>query len=171
MSSVAMKWAKRQRFGDGLLSALVTRLAQYADSSGAAYPSQATLAADCGVSERSVRRALMTLQQFGVITRRCRSKGRMGRTTDLVVLALHRDFDIGRATIVMARRPKFQPDNLSVPTGQFVRGITKRKTTSPYQEEGISKVEGCSATRGGILSDRANCNLINVVPFQRRGAA
>ncbi|TIO14905.1 MAG: helix-turn-helix domain-containing protein [Mesorhizobium sp.] len=155
MSSAAMKWAKNQNIKDGLLSAVVARLAQYADANGAAFPAQATLAIDCGVSERSVRRALALLDSLGVIKRTPRSKGHFGRTSDLIVLAIHRQFDIGRATIAKARSRTLQPDKLSSATGQIVRGITKG-TTEPYQEGENTYVERLAQGERPLPTDGAD---------------
>lgn len=49
---------------------------------GAIYPSQATIAEESGVSERTVRAALQELEDLGVIERRVR-RGREGRATGL----------------------------------------------------------------------------------------
>lgn len=137
MSSSAMKWARRQRIQDGVLLNVVKRLSEIADDTGVSWASQARIAAACGMSDRSVRRALRLLQQLGVVTRTRRSRGFLGRTTDLVVLSLHRDFDIGRAVIrkirAASRRPCVQPDNGSAATGPSVQGIMKG-TTYPIQE-------------------------------------
>ena len=140
MSSSAMKWARRQQIQDATLFSVVKRLAEVADDAGVSWASQARLAHDCGMSDRSVRRALQLLQLLGVIARTRRSRGSSGRTTDFVALALHRDFDIGRALVRKLRsaaRSRPQPDNVSVATGQCVQGIMKG-TTYPIQEGEIT---------------------------------
>ncbi len=54
---------------------------------GAIYPSQATIAEESGVSERTVRAALQELEDLGVIERRVR-RGREGRATGLTTAYL-----------------------------------------------------------------------------------
>jgi DNA-binding Lrp family transcriptional regulator len=55
---------------------------------GAIFPSQATIAEECGVSERTVRTMLAKLEEIGVVERRSRrgSEGRGNRRTDAYVL-------------------------------------------------------------------------------------
>lgn len=48
--------------------ALFLTLASYADQNGQAYPSQATLGAAAGMSEPTVKRHLMTLRDYGLVT-------------------------------------------------------------------------------------------------------
>jgi hypothetical protein len=61
-------------------------LAQYAGADGVCHPSQATVAEDAGLSERSVRGAIAELRAAGVLEtdRRCRRNG--SRTSDQITL-------------------------------------------------------------------------------------
>ena len=149
MSSEAMKWAKRQKIANQPMKAVVRELACYADRAGACFPSQATLAADTGLSERCVRYCLADLERLGVIHRKARSKGRAGRSTDLIVISLHRDFEISKTDIDRSRtRPAhapstgtpcrlqtdLQPARRSFATGTACQGITKGTIRYPIQE-------------------------------------
>ena len=150
MSGEAMKWARRQRIQDGLLSAVVKQLAQYASPTGSSWRAQSTLAADCGISDRSARFALKVLQYLGVLARGRRSAGKNGRLTDFVQLSLQRDFELTRAAIQKARqecRPSLQPERRSSATGTTFRGITSEQQ-KPYQkgEPDPKRVSGADET-------------------------
>lgn len=73
---------------------------------GAIYPSQATIAEEAGVSERTVRSALAELEALGVVERRAR-RGREGRATGLTTAyALHPNGRIEEASEEVAGRSK-----------------------------------------------------------------
>lgn len=135
-----MKWARRQKIADGNLTNVVARLAEYANPNGVSYPSQATLAARCGLTDRTVRAALKTLADLKIITRAPRkSRGRHGRSSDLIALDLSKDFEVSKLDIAATRR-KFHAENGVVPSGKIFRGIITRLTAVPSQEEELQKV-------------------------------
>lgn len=144
-----MKWARRQKIADGNLTNVLARLAEYANPQGVSYPSQATLAARCGLTDRTVRAALKTLADLKIITRTPRkSRGRYGRTSDLIALDLSRDVDVSKSDIAAIRR-KFHAENGVVPSGKIFRGIITRLTAVPSQQECSPEVE-VEHTRGGL---------------------
>ena len=69
MSVVALSWAKRQRAGGVAAKAVLLVLADYADEEGTCWPSQARIAAECELTDRSVRDQLTKLEAAGLITR------------------------------------------------------------------------------------------------------
>lgn len=70
-----------------VLQALITRI----DENDRCYPSQATLAKDCSLSERTVRTALAYLEEVGLITRQRRSQSRGYRTSDSIIVMVGMD--------------------------------------------------------------------------------
>ncbi|MGB3389411.1 MAG: hypothetical protein WBA88_15665, partial [Pseudaminobacter sp.] len=105
MSKEARKWAEQQRVADPTLMAVVQAIAWYADKgTGECRRSQAALASKAGLKERAVRYALVVLERLEIVSRKPRSKGKYGRTTDLTVLALGRNFDVSRGAITAVRK-------------------------------------------------------------------
>jgi hypothetical protein len=76
----ALKWARAPRPGlGGPASAVLRDLADRANESGVCWPSLATIAADTGYCERTVRYALRRLEQHGLLT--VKQTGRGSRYT------------------------------------------------------------------------------------------
>lgn len=142
MSSIAIKWARSQNFGSAALKSVVTAIALRADPKGATWASQATLAHDAGMTDRNVRRHLVVLEAVGVIHRIARSKGRYGRSSDLITLALHRTFDLSAKELRAARdRLSEKSSNRTestLPTGQRCPGNSKGTTFGIIQGGGLS---------------------------------
>lgn len=67
---------------------LLLTLANYAGADGSCFPSQTTLAADTGMSERAVRGHLADLEAQGMIQRTARRREDGSRTADLILLCL-----------------------------------------------------------------------------------
>lgn len=103
MSSSSMRWARRQLVPNGALKAVLTELASVSRDGVNAWPSQQTIAHSTGLSMRTVWQSLQLLQQLGLIDRRRRSLGRQGRTSDMISLAVHREFRLTRAAILQAK--------------------------------------------------------------------
>lgn len=91
MSNTALTWAWEQAAGSAAAKAVLVALAEHADDTGCAWPSQQRLAAMTEQSVRSVIRHLAHLEHTGLIQRttRTRSTGR-GRATDHYRLHLNR---------------------------------------------------------------------------------
>lgn len=185
MSVPAMNWAGRQQIPNGSIKGVLTALAWIAGKEGTARPAQATIAERAGLSPRSVWEALAILEKLGVISRERRSKGRLGRTTDLITLRLHREFNISKKDISEARKAlKAERSNSQKPreaenlqlakSAPATRNLCEgyySDTTDPYQVRVSTEVEGSSATSGEVHpTDRASCSA-NVIPLPRRGAA
>lgn len=69
MSIAAFAWATKQKAGGVAAKAVLRALADYADDTGLCWPSQATLAFDTELTDRSVRDQLVKLEKSGLITR------------------------------------------------------------------------------------------------------
>ena len=67
---------------------LLLALANYADADGECWPSQATLTHDTGLSERTIRTALASLEGAGLVSRERRNRPNGSRTSDLITLTL-----------------------------------------------------------------------------------
>jgi biotin operon repressor len=65
---------------------VITELASVSRDGVNAWPSQSTIAASTGLSRRTVWQSLQVLEHLGLISRRRRSRGRQGRTSDIVRL-------------------------------------------------------------------------------------
>lgn len=81
--------------------AVILALACYADPKGRAFPSQATLAFDTGLCERTVRTALASLESLGWIVRERRNKRDGSRSSDLITI---QDADARAAYVARVRR-------------------------------------------------------------------
>lgn len=92
----ALAWARDLDMPPGH-KALMYSLCSYVDQANSCHPSQARLAHDAGMGERTVRRYLADFEAAGLITRTARSRpeGR-GRTSDRITLNLGSTGQIGR---------------------------------------------------------------------------
>lgn len=87
MSFEAVRWAQKQRVRGATLKGVLVAVACYANDDGFAWPSQARLARDCGVSTRSVIRALAALERADLLEVRRRPPRADGkRETNLLRL-------------------------------------------------------------------------------------
>lgn len=159
MSKIAKEWAHRQNIADGAMKPVLVELAYLHMSGRDLFPSQAYLAQATGNSERTVRDALRLLELFGLISRMPRSKGARGRTTDLMVLALDRDFNLTKSAIAAVRRSFSNRRNLPVTTsnslpaksviatGEICRGIGREQKVLSHTGTDLSvgQYEGPSA--------------------------
>lgn len=156
MSSAAIKWVRNQNFGSASLKSVVNALALRVDKSGVTWIAQALLAQDVGMSDRNLRRHIRVLEALGVITRTKRSRGRQGRASDLIILALHRRFDITAKDIRAARQRLAEESSnrtkSTLPTGQRCPGIIKGKTYPIIQGGNLSGLGtgACSKPRPAL---------------------
>lgn len=186
MSKEARAWASKQRVDDRTLKLVLGALAWAADKgTGECRKSQSVIAVEAGIKERAARYSLVVLERLEIITRKPRSKGKYGRTTDLTILALDRNFDVSRAAIQAVRKtlkPSLQPAPRAAGTESCNRHRVPLQPAprageynpvdpeDPYQVRVSTEVEGCSATSGEANpTDRAY--PINVIPLVRRGVA
>lgn len=153
MSTKALNWARRQKFGNLVLKALVTAIAARADDRGVTWISQATLADDMGASDRHVRRLLALAERLHIVTRQVRSGGSKGRLSDVTSLALNVEFKLTQKDI---RKPSATGQR--GPLGAAIRNRTKtaratgqrcpgniKGETYPYQG-GTELTEGTSSS-------------------------
>lgn len=86
MSWKALNWAYAQDLR-GATKAVLVALADQANERHQCTPGQASIAARAGCAERTVRKALKTLEKKGLLTRyRRQRQGGRGRTSDLHIL-------------------------------------------------------------------------------------
>lgn len=129
MSINLVGWAMKQRLGSATLKIVLVALANYADESGAAWPSQATLAGDTDLTDRSVRTALAELEARGLITRAKRyvdGKRLTDRFTIVVCAASVPEGRSGRTVPETPSGTQTLPEALSPhPTGSSFRAYRK----------------------------------------------
>lgn len=88
MSIQALNWAFEQRIPT-LPKFVLVILGNYADERHSCFPGQKHIAETIGASESSVRRALKTLEDEGLIIRERRTRDNGSRTSDRYVLAVN----------------------------------------------------------------------------------
>ncbi|TIY09722.1 MAG: hypothetical protein E5V16_16295 [Mesorhizobium sp.] len=136
MSKEARTWAARQRVADQTITAVMRAVAWAADKgTGQCRQSQSVLAVEAGLTDRSVRAALAVMERLEIIVRRPQSKGKYGRATDVILLALDRNFDISRAAVTAIRlslKTSLQPEP---PSGSKK---TRNRKLLPLQPEAPS---------------------------------
>lgn len=191
MSKEALAWASSQKIDDRTLSNVVRAIAYLADrGTFECTKSQVAIAKEARFSDRSLRRSLMVLEILGVITKRARSNGFSGRTTDAIKLSEERNFDLSREAIIRIKK-SLQPAKSSesnnrcnrtkwpLQLDKMSRDITPDNTVYPFHGETLSdgrEVTYAHATcdtdtRGGDVSpDQENLTDANVVLFRPRGA-
>ena len=91
MSVQAISWALKQQVGNPVAKLVLIALANYADADGYCWPSQALLAAECGISLRCVRENLTRLEMVGAIDRKERRRPDGTRRSDGVSLKIQRE--------------------------------------------------------------------------------
>lgn len=84
------------------MKSILLALAIYSDPKGVAWPSQAMLASDAGLSLRAARDALSKLEYFGLIKRMKRGNGHGGRSSDLIAISIDREFSVGKSDVKKA---------------------------------------------------------------------
>jgi len=149
MSSAAIKWARSQNFGSASLKSVVNALALRVDGKGATWAAQSTLAQDIGMSDRNLRRYLTLLDALGVTTRIVRSRGRLGRASDLITLSMHRRFNITAKDLAAVRQRLAEESSnrkkSTPPTGRRLPGNSKGTTYPTIQGGNLSGY----SSRGG----------------------
>ena len=110
MSKEAMTWAEGQKIHDGTVLAVLRAIAWHADKgTGECRKSQEQIGRHAGLSVRAVRYALAILEKLEIVRRRSRSKGKLGRTTDAIMLSMDRTFDVSKSAIVSLRKAVRSP--------------------------------------------------------------
>lgn len=126
MSILALAWAKRQRTGSATRKLVLLTLADYADDTGMAWPSQQTLAEDTELNVRSIRRALIDLEKLPLIKRYKRAPMPSGeRQSDRIQLLLD-------TTGQIVRRAR---DQRTLTTKSRTQSPPNSHGTLPYQVE------------------------------------
>jgi hypothetical protein len=89
-------WAWKQDVGDAGAKLLLVKLADSANDDGVCWPSQRTLARDCGCSDRAVRQQLARLAALGLVRIDERRRANGSKQTSLYHLSIHRNAASGR---------------------------------------------------------------------------
>lgn len=174
MSWKASAWAKEQRLGSPAAKSILLCLADYADPDRAeCWPSQAQLASDAEVSERTAREWLQRLEDWGLLRRSRRTRASGARASDMIVLNLGATVHDGaeRCREIKAeaaaddadlpansagrsyRQPDAEPTgNEQQPTGNQCRAYKEEPSIEP--PNGTSQTAREGARESGKLEDR-----------------
>lgn len=129
---------------------LLIVLANYAGDDGRCWPSQSTLAANTMLSDRNVRRVLMSLETKALIKRRGRYNG-SGRSSDVITLNLVADMVSGTKSGMSATPRTQRPapaDTMSgeptnepslEPSGRKASPRSRGATPSPEEREEVAR--------------------------------
>lgn len=131
---------------------MLVALAEFADTTGLAWPSQATIAKQTSMSVRTVRRAMQELERLGFISRRARGRpdGR-GRTSDMIQLDLHRDLAANLSNLAA---------NLTEDKSGNHHKIPSRKEGTTFQEGGYAHASTRPGAREGAPASPPRLRLV-----------
>jgi hypothetical protein len=133
VSLAAISWARRQKTGSATFKAVLMALAGYADEKGLCWPSQAALAEETEMTDRSVRTALGALEDAGFIQREKKYRKDGTRDSDRITLLLPE-----RASGSQAERPSGGlPEN---------DGTYRKELPVDYRKMTAGLPEGASAS-------------------------
>lgn len=115
-----------------------------ANAEGTCFPSNKTIASDCGISTRTVQRTMKVLLEKGFIKRDSRFREQGGQTSNLYTLQLEWDDNKNDKKEVEAKENTTAEEvNNSVKEIQPQEEEIEEITFSDYQqEEGVSETEG-----------------------------
>lgn len=140
MSVEALRWAKQQKPRNATQRAVLMAIADYANKSGKGWPSQATLAADMLLTDRTIRTALKCLEADCFLMRTFQRRGDGTRGVDRIQLCLTDELREQAAELVKRKSlPVAEPpENGSKTTGKSFRNHRKLVPPPP---EGVSGQE------------------------------
>jgi DNA-binding transcriptional ArsR family regulator len=164
VSFEALAWVKKTHVDTPGRKLLLMVLAEYAaphevEAPGAdgrhfCWPGERLLAADCSMSERTVRRHLAELAEARLIERVQRGGDGSGRRSDLIILACDSDgsrpFPVDNPVDEDVDKATGQSDRLGA-TGQSMQGNRTNEVSAPYI--GTSKGTAKPNTRGTRLPE------------------
>lgn len=140
-----MEWARTVDL-PAAQKALLFALASRADASGCCFPSQARLAKEAGMGERSVRRHLAAFEEAGLIERRARMRGEgRGRTSDTIRLLYRPTGQLGRKDSDQPANYDDQPANGCTTNRPLVAGELPEKNQIERAGFGDSKNRAVAA--------------------------
>lgn len=102
MSIAALSWAKKQKCGSASLKAVLLAVADYADETGYAWPSQKRIVEDTELSLRTVRDALVALEEKGLLRRVQYNREDGSRGADRYYLNLKQEAEIAAPPATVA---------------------------------------------------------------------
>ena len=114
MSVEALSWCKNQICPNPTCKLVLFVLSNYADERHSCYPSEKHLAKICGVSDRSIRRCISALKEFGLVSIQLRAG-----TSNRYFLGVDASVRRGVDTSVLPVRP---------PVSAYTKEILKTNT-------------------------------------------
>lgn len=151
---------------------VLTALADMADEANSCYPGQDTIARMSGLSTRTVRRALDSLEACGLIRREER-RDRLGhRTSDRYWLEVGKslpDIVTGSGENPNRTLCPSLPDTVSIPTGHSVPVTTRRTTRENHQSDtgSVSPVTNVLNAPRSARSDRFEPDVVEYSKLAR----
>lgn len=155
MSSTALNWAKNVTVGSAAKKAVLLVLADYCDEEWSCFPSQARIAEEAEVGERTVRRILAEWQEQGLIRRERRpSKDGSGRSSDRIyvqpaTLAARNDGRLG----FQAATGAVQPATGDSSTGQALADEPLGNHQEPQELTLTLSPTPAAPTKQGVLAE------------------
>lgn len=114
-----------------------------ANAEGTCFPSNKTIASDCGISTRTVQRTMKVLLEKEFIKKDSRFREQGGQTSNLYTLQLEWDDDKNDKKEVEAKEnTKVEEANDSVEEFQVQEEIEEVTFSDYQQDEGVSETEG-----------------------------
>lgn len=132
MSIQAVGWALSRDISPSSAKFVLVAIANYADENGRCWPSQQRLANDTSLTERSIRSAIIALEELGYVKRVERRRQDGSRAADLIEI------------IGMNSQPEKSSgglENASEPTGNNFRDNRKSTTDQPEIISGLTSFE------------------------------
>lgn len=132
MSLQALSWAFAQQSLKSPQKFVLVTLANYADENGSCFPGQARISLDTGMSVRSVKRCLKSLEELGYIWVENRQRANGSRTSNRYLLKL-----IQSAMLSPPKVPTCHPpgDTLSPPEPSLNRKLIKERKKEIKKKE------------------------------------
>ncbi|GEP00555.1 hypothetical protein GCM10007887_05110 [Methylobacterium haplocladii] len=146
MSYKAQIWAQHIKAGSSSVKAVLNAVAFFADDDGQTWRSQGEIARHTELTDRTVRAALATLEERGLLVREERSRKDGGRSTDILTLRL------GAAQPSLLSANACQ-DNSSAPPGKSFQGGRNRFPAPPERRSGHTTFEPTSNRQGNRQKD------------------
>ncbi|MEQ8291871.1 MAG: helix-turn-helix domain-containing protein [Marinovum algicola] len=164
MSYDATDWAFKQKGLKTGPKIVLLHLAHHHNPEHGCFPSQQCLAHECGMSVRSVRDQLKSLEELGLITRRSGNKsgGKSGRefTPDHYVLHFDRHLgEAGKPAAGSSQRQNLPPERPAAKNDRY-----QRQNLPPNKVKEISKTRAREAARLQPVPDRPAPHLRRCIP-------
>ena len=177
MSVQAISWALDYPTQSVTEKEILLVLANYANEFGVSWPSQATLAGQAALSDRTVRRVLLALEGRRVIRRIVRRRGNGSRQSDMILLAAFE----GRKPAPPGMLDDEEEPGETDPADQPANGDNRpnwphdNRTPCPHPPDTVSALDTSKilkgASKGAQVDPRTICLAVTGPGFDRDAEA